>query len=63
MPCGSDRGHGLQLWVNLKSGDKMVPPAYQVIFKFSLERFPRRRALARCATKPRPISVGRVICQ
>ncbi|CAN0241511.1 unnamed protein product [Ectocarpus sp. 12 AP-2014] len=23
------RGHGLQLWVNLKSGDKMVPPAYQ----------------------------------
>lgn len=30
MPTGPDRGHGLQLWVNLKSGDKMVPPAYQV---------------------------------
>ncbi|CAM9627156.1 unnamed protein product [Scytosiphon promiscuus] len=29
MPTGPDRGHGLQLWVNLKSGDKMVPPAYQ----------------------------------
>lgn len=30
MPTGSDRGHGLQLWVNLKSKDKMVAPAYQV---------------------------------
>eukprot|EP00903_Cladosiphon_okamuranus_P018649 g17164.t1 len=29
MPCGSERGHGLQLWVNLKSADKMVAPAYQ----------------------------------
>ncbi|CAB1097257.1 unnamed protein product [Ectocarpus sp. CCAP 1310/34] len=29
MPTGPDRGHGLQLWVNLKSADKMVSPAYQ----------------------------------
>ncbi|CAM9790899.1 unnamed protein product, partial [Hapterophycus canaliculatus] len=29
MPTGTERGHGLQLWVNLKSADKMVPPAYQ----------------------------------
>ena len=31
MPFGQDRGWGLQLWVNLKSKDKMVEPAYQVI--------------------------------
>lgn len=30
MPIGKERGHGLQLWVNLKSKDKMVDPAYQV---------------------------------
>jgi len=29
MPCGSGIGHGLQLWVNLHSKDKMCNPAYQ----------------------------------
>lgn len=29
MPFGEERGHGLQLWVNLKSKDKMIQPAYQ----------------------------------
>lgn len=30
MPGGPGRMKGLQLWVNLKSGEKMVAPAYQV---------------------------------
>ncbi|CAM9375253.1 unnamed protein product, partial [Ascophyllum nodosum] len=33
MPFGQDRGWGLQLWVNLKSKDKMVEPAYQELNK------------------------------
>lgn len=38
MPCGPERGHGLQLWVNLKSADKMVAPAYQVMIRLCDER-------------------------
>lgn len=29
MPHGTEQAHGLQLWVNLASKDKMTPPAYQ----------------------------------
>lgn len=29
MPVSDGRIHGLQLWVNLKSADKMVEPRYQ----------------------------------
>lgn len=29
MPASSSASHGLQLWVNLRKTDKMVPPAYQ----------------------------------
>lgn len=29
MPVSDGRIHGLQLWVNLKSADKMVEPQYQ----------------------------------
>eukprot|EP00898_Chlorokybus_atmophyticus_P008563 jgi/Chlat1/8708/Chrsp89S08089 len=29
MPASQEPAHGLQLWVNLSSKDKMVPPAYQ----------------------------------
>jgi len=29
MPLNTEVSHGLQLWVNLKSSDKMCPPAYQ----------------------------------
>lgn len=29
MPANNEQSHGLQLWVNLKSKDKMIEPAYQ----------------------------------
>ncbi|XP_044139653.1 pirin [Bufo gargarizans] len=29
MPCTDEPAHGLQLWVNLRSSEKMVPPEYQ----------------------------------
>ncbi|XP_053562052.1 pirin isoform X1 [Bombina bombina] len=29
MPCTDEPAHGLQLWVNLRSTDKMIPPQYQ----------------------------------
>lgn len=29
VPVGTERGHGLQLWVNLHSSEKMTEPAYQ----------------------------------
>ncbi|KAM4795012.1 pirin [Rhinophrynus dorsalis] len=29
MPCTKEPAHGLQLWVNLRSSDKMIPPQYQ----------------------------------
>ncbi|XP_078513830.1 pirin isoform X1 [Lissotriton helveticus] len=29
MPCSEEPAHGLQLWVNLRSSDKMIPPEYQ----------------------------------
>ncbi|XP_021101037.1 pirin isoform X2 [Heterocephalus glaber] len=29
MPCSEEPAHGLQLWVNLKSSEKMVEPRYQ----------------------------------
>lgn len=29
MPVDEKKAHGLQLWVNLKSSDKLVPPRYQ----------------------------------
>lgn len=29
MPHGTEQAHGLQLWVNLASKDKMTAPAYQ----------------------------------
>ena len=29
MPLGTKPMHGLQLWINLGSKDKMCPPAYQ----------------------------------
>ncbi|XP_029459072.1 pirin isoform X2 [Rhinatrema bivittatum] len=29
MPCSEETAHVLQLWVNLKSSDKMIPPEYQ----------------------------------
>eukprot|EP00904_Undaria_pinnatifida_P005072 jgi/Undpi1/1695/HiC_scaffold_11.g05085.m1 len=38
MPTGKDRGHGLQLWVNLKGADKMIAPAYQ---ELDAEEIPR----------------------
>lgn len=29
MPCSEEPAHGLQLWVNLRSSEKMVEPRYQ----------------------------------
>ncbi|XP_015426921.1 PREDICTED: pirin isoform X2 [Myotis davidii] len=29
MPCSEEPAHGLQLWVNLRSSEKMVEPQYQ----------------------------------
>uniref|UniRef100_A0A8D2J084 Pirin n=1 Tax=Varanus komodoensis TaxID=61221 RepID=A0A8D2J084_VARKO len=29
MPCSQEPAHGLQLWVNLRSSEKMVEPQYQ----------------------------------
>ncbi|XP_030058176.1 pirin [Microcaecilia unicolor] len=29
MPCSDEPAHGLQLWVNLRSSDKMIAPEYQ----------------------------------
>ncbi|CAM9175324.1 unnamed protein product [Discosporangium mesarthrocarpum] len=29
MPYGDEKGHGLQLWVNLRKSHKMCQPAYQ----------------------------------
>ncbi|XP_072287459.1 pirin isoform X1 [Pyxicephalus adspersus] len=29
MPCTQEPAHGLQLWVNLRSSEKMIPPVYQ----------------------------------
>ncbi|XP_069493279.1 pirin isoform X3 [Ambystoma mexicanum] len=29
MPCSDEPAHGLQLWVNLRSSDKMIAPKYQ----------------------------------
>uniref|UniRef100_A0A8D0EC43 Pirin n=1 Tax=Salvator merianae TaxID=96440 RepID=A0A8D0EC43_SALMN len=29
MPCTEEPAHGLQLWVNLRSSDKMIDPQYQ----------------------------------
>lgn len=29
MPCSEEPAHGLQLWVNLRSSEKMVAPQYQ----------------------------------
>ncbi|XP_077150297.1 pirin isoform X2 [Ranitomeya variabilis] len=29
MPCTDEPAHGLQLWVNLRSSEKMIPPEYQ----------------------------------
>lgn len=29
MPCSEEPVHGLQLWVNLRSSQKMVEPRYQ----------------------------------
>ncbi|KAM8975494.1 pirin [Pelodytes ibericus] len=29
MPCTDEPAHGLQLWVNLRSSEKMIPPQYQ----------------------------------
>uniref|UniRef100_A0A8C8YJM7 Pirin n=1 Tax=Prolemur simus TaxID=1328070 RepID=A0A8C8YJM7_PROSS len=29
MPCSEESAHGLQLWVNLRSSEKMVEPQYQ----------------------------------
>ena len=29
MPVGAEEAHGLQLWVNLASKNKMISPAYQ----------------------------------
>ncbi|XP_075450226.1 pirin isoform X1 [Ascaphus truei] len=29
MPCTVEPAHGLQLWVNLRSSEKMIPPQYQ----------------------------------
>ncbi|NP_001079619.1 pirin L homeolog isoform X1 [Xenopus laevis] len=29
MPCTTEPAHGLQLWVNLRSTEKMIPPQYQ----------------------------------
>ncbi|XP_053312934.1 pirin [Spea bombifrons] len=29
MPCTEEPAHGLQLWVNLRSSEKMIPPQYQ----------------------------------
>nr|XP_033806431.1 pirin isoform X2 [Geotrypetes seraphini] len=29
MPCSDEPAHGLQLWVNLRSSDKMIAPVYQ----------------------------------
>ena len=33
MPSGEESCYGLQLWINLTSGDKMVEPTYQDIKK------------------------------
>lgn len=29
MPCTQEPAHGVQLWVNLRSSEKMIPPEYQ----------------------------------
>ncbi|XP_007431933.1 pirin [Python bivittatus] len=29
MPCSEEPAHGLQLWINLRSSDKMIEPQYQ----------------------------------
>ncbi|XP_032245420.1 pirin isoform X2 [Phoca vitulina] len=31
MPCSEEPAHGLQLWVNLRSSEKMVEPQYQEV--------------------------------
>lgn len=38
MPHGSEEAHGLQLWVNLASKDKMIEPAYQELMEKDILR-------------------------
>lgn len=33
MPCTEEPAHGLQLWVNLRSSEKMIEPQYQELKK------------------------------
>lgn len=41
MPTGTERLRGLQLWVNLRARDKMVPPAYQELEREDIPRATR----------------------
>uniref|UniRef100_A0A6I8T0Z4 Pirin n=1 Tax=Xenopus tropicalis TaxID=8364 RepID=A0A6I8T0Z4_XENTR len=43
MPCTIEPAHGLQLWVNLRSTEKMIPPQYQEL---------------KCADIPKPSKDG-----
>ena len=36
MPYGDSVCHGLQLWINLKAADKMIPPFYKDVRDLSL---------------------------
>ncbi|XP_067848359.1 pirin isoform X2 [Heptranchias perlo] len=38
MPSSDHPGHGLQLWVNLKSSEKMVPPRYQELLSKTIPK-------------------------
>ncbi|XP_075053083.1 pirin isoform X1 [Mixophyes fleayi] len=38
MPCTEEPAHGLQLWVNLKSSEKMIPPEYQELKSASIPK-------------------------
>lgn len=46
MPTGTERLHGLQLWVDLKSRDKMIPPAYQELERDDIPRVTRNGVTA-----------------
>lgn len=38
MPHGTEEAHGLQLWINLASKDKMISPAYQELLDKDIPR-------------------------
>ncbi|XP_063161197.1 pirin [Candoia aspera] len=38
MPCSEQPAHGLQLWINLRSSDKMIEPKYQELKNEEISR-------------------------